>query len=139
MSDSQLQLEALKLLQQWSMWLITITSVFLSIIGYTFKNLSSKQSLNAAKYCIGFFFLSLVFAIFLVGAIPANVQKIGPEILDNEIYSIGNARGIYGLKYLGFIPLWVLSSGQRISFLIALIFGMRLVWQNQKESDSTEK
>jgi len=124
----ELQLEALKLLQDWSIWIITITTVFLGMIGFAFKNPNSKKARFAAKYCIVFLLLSLVVAVMLVGAIPAIVQKLHIVTEDNIILFKANARGIYGYYYLDFIPLWLLASSQRILFLLGLGFGARLVW-----------
>lgn len=124
----ELQLEALKLLQGWSIWIITVTSVFLGMIGFAFKNLHRDKARLAAKYCIIFLLLSLVVAVMLVGAIPAIVQKLHLITGDNIIVFGANARGIYGYDYLDFIPLWLLVSSQRIMFLIGLSFGARLVW-----------
>ena len=67
-------------------------------------------------------------AVFLVGAIPAVIQKLKPEIADHVVAFGTNARGIYGYLYLDFIPLWLLISSQRITFLVGLFFGTRLVW-----------
>jgi hypothetical protein len=132
-----LQLEALKLLQEWSIWLITISSAFLGIIGFAFKGIPDIKSLSSAKYCIVFLVITVVIAVFLVGAIPAIIQKLQPVVTNNSVILSGNARGIYGYLYLDFIPLWLMVSIQRITFLIGLIFGARLVWLRSNEYDSS--
>ncbi|MEP5765681.1 MAG: hypothetical protein ABJ308_13890 [Halieaceae bacterium] len=126
--ETTLQLEALKLLQDWSVWIITISTAFVGFIGFALKELNGERQLHSARYCIGFLMLTVVLAVILVGAIPAVIQKLGPEIADNPVILGANARGVYGYLYLDFIPLWLLVSGQRIAFLIGLFFGARLVW-----------
>jgi hypothetical protein len=123
-----LQLEALKLLQEWSIWLITISTAFLGMIGFAFKGLSNAKELISAKYCIIFLIFSVVIAVVLVGAIPAIIQKLQPIVKDNPVLLVANARGVYGYLYLDFIPLWLIVSAQRIVFLLGLSFGARLVW-----------
>jgi hypothetical protein len=127
-TEVTLQLEALKLLQQWSMWIITLSTAFIGLIGFAFKDLSNSKHLHSAKLCILFLLITVVLAVFLVGAIPAVIQKLQPEIVDNPVAFGTNARGIYGYQYLDFIPLWILISSQRITFLIGVFFGSRLVW-----------
>ena len=133
-----LQLEALKLLQEWSIWLITISSVFLGLIGFAFKTLPDKKTLTSAKYCIIFLMTTVFLAVFLVGAIPAIIQKLLPVVSDNPVLLGTNARGIYGYLYLDFIPLWILVSSQRITFLIGLFFGAKLVWQRGNEHENNQ-
>lgn len=127
-SSILLQLEALKLLQEWSIWLITISSAFLGLIGFAFKTIPDKRALSSAKYCIIFLVSTVFLAVFLVGAIPAVIQKLQPVVSDNPVLLGTNARGIYGYLYLDFIPLWIMVSSQRITFLFGLFFGAKLVW-----------
>jgi len=132
-----LQLEALKLLQEWSIWLITISTAFLGMIGFAFKSIPDTKSSESAKYCIVFLVTTVFFAVILVGAIPAIIQKLQPMVAENPIILGANARGIYGYLYLDFIPLWLIVSCQRITFLIGLSFGARLVWLRSNESNTT--
>jgi len=126
--DIVLQLEALKLIQQWSIWLITLSSAFLGLTSFAFREFQNPKSELAAKLCIGFLFATVVLAVFLVGAIPAIVQKLHTGINDHLVVMGANARGIYGYKYLDLIPVWLLVSGQRITFLVGIFFGARLMW-----------
>lgn len=132
MTDVQLQLEALKLLQQWSIWLITISSAFFGLASFAFCDLLDEKSALSAKLCIAFMFMTALFAVLLVGAIPAIVQKLHAGISDNPVAFGVKARGIYGYLYLDFLPLWVLISSQRISFILGLFFGARVFWLRGK-------
>ena len=123
-----LQLEALKLLQHWSIWLISLATAFLGLMTVAFKDLADPREVASARVCLVFLILTVLFAVMLVGAIPAQVQKLQGEIVDNPLPFGANARGIYGSVYLGFIPLWALVSSQRVCFFIALLFGARLIW-----------
>jgi hypothetical protein len=127
--DVQLKLEALKMLQQWSIWLITIASAFFGIASFAFRDARGNAPSVSAKLCIAFMFLTVVLAVTLVGAIPAIVQKLQAGIGDHRaVLGLGNARGVYGELYLDVVPLWVLVSSQRIFFLLGLFFGARLLW-----------
>lgn len=128
-TEIQLQLEALKLLQEWSMWIITLSTVFIGLIGFAFKNLDNRKEAMSAKLCISFLFLTVFLAVLLVGAIPAVIQKLSPVITDNIVAFGANARGVYGYLYLDFLPLWLLISSQRITFVVGVLFGAHLVWQ----------
>lgn len=123
-----LQLEALKVIQQWSMWIITLSTAFIGAMGFAFKDMSDKKHIRSANYCIFFLLTTLVLAVILVGAIPSTIQKLAPEIKDNIVAFGANARGIYGYYYLDFIPLWLLISSQRITFMLGIFFGSRLIW-----------
>ncbi len=127
MEPIQLQLDALKMLQQWSMWIITLSSTFIGFIGFAFKNILTDTEKKSAKLCVSFLLATVVLAVFLVSAIPAVIQKL-PVVVENPFFLGVNPRGVYSALYLDFIPLWVLISGQRITFLIGLFFGTRLVW-----------
>ena len=127
---SELQLEALRLLQEWGMWQITLLSGFswalLSILNKTEK---TKKILTCAKRCLIFTMATIACAVVLVGAVPAQVQHIDCKMKDHCIlWGLTTARGIYGLCYLGLIPVWVITSIQRICCLTALGLGLRLLW-----------
>jgi len=133
-----LQLEALKMIQEWSIWLIGLSTVFLGMIGFAFKNLNNRQERLAAKYCVIFSLVSVLVAVFLVGAIPALIQKIEPAIYDHFTYFNSNARGVYGLDYLDRIPLWMIVSSQRILFILSVLAGVRLVWLQSSDLQNRE-
>lgn len=134
--EISLQLEALKLLQQWSVWLITLSTAFIGLIGFAFRDLADGKQIFAARSCIVLLLATVVLAVLLVGAIPAIMQKLQPEIADNLVGRVGNARGIYGYLYLDFVPLWLLVTAQRITFLTGLFFGCRLVWLRHRVTDA---
>lgn len=131
----QLQLEAIKLIQEWSIWLITLSTGFIGASGFAFRHLSNPKQIKAAKKCIIFLLITIVIAVFLVGAIPAIIQKIDSKISDHLIFGIFNAKGIYGYLYLDFIPVYTFIVSQRITFLIALFFGSKLIWLRYGKSD----
>lgn len=129
-----LHLEALKLLQQWSVWLITLSSGFLALTGYAFKEIKHQRELKIARLCIGFLIGSVFAAVILVGAIPAAVQNI-ETVVDKEINvgSLITIRGVYAYNYLDFIPLWILVAVHRWLFLFGMVFGTWLIWLRSQE------
>ena len=136
--DMTLQLEALKLLQEWSIWLIALATGFLGVGGWTIaqNGLSGSEIPKTLKRCICSLVLSIIFAVFLVGAIPAQVQHITCTFEECAVFPWGwpgtTARGIYVSLYLGYIPIWVLVFGQRLFFLGALICGAHFLYQQLK-------
>ena len=132
-TDSMLQLEALKLLQEWSIWLITLCTGFLWLVATSLKNNVNKKIAAYARYCVLFIILTMGCAVILVGAIPAQVQHITGVIEERPVFfEITTARGIYSSCYLDWIEFWVLVSLQRLFFLVALILGGRIMWLRTK-------
>ena len=137
-----LQLEAFKLLQQWSIWLITLSIGFIGAAAFGFKGLLDTRSASYARWCLLSLVLTVFFAVWLVGAIPAEVQKITGtiEITPVAFGFIGfTVRGIYGSLYLDCVPLWVLTSGQRVFFLFALFFGAMLICREANKVNRSSK
>jgi len=123
--SQQLQLEAIKLLQQWSIWLIGICSGLLTAGSFLTAKASASVTARDLKIMVVAMGITIVSGVFLVGALPAITQHISVTAPLVE-YPLGiKAPGIYSYKYLGFIPLWVLVSAQRYSFLVAVFWILR--------------
>lgn len=117
MDDRTLQVEALKSMQQWSIWLITIATALLGVVG---PNLPVNAWTRIAMVLL---LATIAVAVMLVGAIPALMQRVGKR-LGPTTKLLGFERpGIYALNYIGIVPLWVMSSLQRVLFLGALLCG----------------
>ena len=80
------------------------------------------------KWAFVFIFLSVLGAVLLVGATAAQVQHIDLSSNGIEYHSVffglSTARGIYASKYLDIVPVWYLSTAQRMCFLIGSGFGL---------------
>ena len=123
-----LQLEALKLLQQWTVWLITISAGLLGVMGFALKSLQGSRAVFAARAAILCHLVTVLVAVILVGAIPDLVQRLEPETRSVSLLFGADFEGVYGHRYLDLVPLWVLVLLQRIAFFLGLAFMARFVW-----------
>jgi len=125
MSPGDLQLEAVKLLQEWSIWLIGICTAL--ITAGTFLSTTAKFSVTTSEVKLACWSLggTIFCAVLLTGALPAIVQQIDLKTIPKTHYLFGTAPGVYSYRYLGFIPLWVLVALQRVSFLVAITVILR--------------
>ncbi len=123
-----LQLEALKLLQQWTVWLITISAGLLGLMGFALKSLRGRFEVRAARIAILCHMLTVAVAVVLFGAIPDLVQRLEPDTRSVSLLFGSEPRGIYGYDYLGLVPLWILVLMQRVAFFCGLLAMAVFAW-----------
>jgi|SRR5271166_2288134 len=109
--SEQCQIEAAKLLKDWSTWLVTVQAAVLGLITIFF---GKDQALQRNKWSFGMvisFALSIFFATFVLGSLPSIVQRITPK---KELHSVDLFPGIP-------VQLWVATFGQHVMFLAGVI------------------
>lgn len=112
----QLYLDALKILNNWSVTLlilqfaIFITHVFICLFLYDDKFDDYRFWLNAS---LTFSALSIIIALNVIGTLPWSIQRL-PELSMKyqNIYQFPN--------YIG-IPIWMLAFGQHLFFVFSLL------------------
>ena len=110
-----LRLEALKLLREWSVWMVAVQT---GLIGFLISLLlQSKIRLGSlyikgAVICFG---LSIIFAAWVLGAIPSIMQRLNSD--ERGIYAIG----IFDLPLLRHLRLGWFSFFEHLGFLLGLL------------------
>lgn len=115
----ELNLEAAKLVKEWSVWMVGVQA---ALIGFILKNEMQPpllgSTLNLSLAC---FVLSILAAAWVLGALPFVVICI-PEMQDRDP-SMSNIffSKIDSIFPLKFIPLWVMALIQHVTFALGLI------------------
>lgn len=102
------QLEAFKLLKEWSTALVVVQSGAIAVIGALLKESNTVIELPYFGLSLICFVGSILVSAHVVGTIPYNVQRL-PELIlkQKDIYRMRN--------YIG-IPIWVLAFVQHLLF-----------------------
>jgi hypothetical protein len=100
-------LEAIKLLKEWSTWLVAIETAVIGGIAVGLKNfkfptdcivmssLTCKEAEQTlAVGAVVLFGVSVIVAMFLLLALPAAAQKLPPKEVHTDIYSVSTRLGI---------------------------------------------
>ena len=83
---STLQLEALRMLQEWGMWQITLLLGFSwALLSMLNKTKKTEKILTCARLYLIFTMATIACAVVLVGAVPAQVQHIDCKMKDHCI------------------------------------------------------
>jgi hypothetical protein len=111
--ELQPYLEALKLLKEWSSTLLILQTGILAAVGAFLDKAKIAEGRRWLIASLIFFTVSIVIALNVIGMIPWLTQKL-PDyaIRYKDIYQFPD--------YIG-IPVWVLTFGQHLSFLAALV------------------
>lgn len=110
-----LRLEALKLLREWSVWMVAVQT---GLIGFLISLLLQSQIrlgsiyIKGAVICFG---LSIIFAAWVLGAIPSIIQRLNSD--ERGIYAIG----IFDLPLLRHLRLGWFSFFEHLGFLLGLL------------------
>lgn len=114
----QNQLEALKLLKDWSTWLVTVQATALGLLAALWGKDSIKLGDAWARSVFILFGLSIVAATFVLGGVPDMAQRI--PIKPHETASSFN---IYRERLFSNFPDWGwLSSLWAFAFLEHILF-----------------
>jgi hypothetical protein len=109
--SEQCQIEAAKLLKDWSTWLVTVQAAALGLITIFF---GKDQALERNYWSVGmviFFALSICLATFVLGQLPSIVQRITPK---SDLHSMDLFPGVP-------VKLWVATGSQHVLFLLGVI------------------
>ncbi len=118
--SKELNLEAAKLVKEWSVWMVGVQA---ALIGFILKNeINPPLSGNSVNLSLGCFALSILAAAWVLGALPFVVICI-PEMNDRDS-SEANIffSKIDSLPLLRMIPLWLMALIQHVTFALGLIF-----------------
>ncbi|HYP02635.1 MAG TPA: hypothetical protein VER76_20770 [Pyrinomonadaceae bacterium] len=114
-----LQLDALKLLKDWSSWLVSIQAAVLALLALWGKDKVQLPPV-IAHWVFVFFGGSIIFATFVLGGIPSIMQRVQGGM---NIYSIPLFEWLP--ERLGTLrTLWFFSFMEHILFLIGMIIFM---------------
>lgn len=97
------QLEAIKLVKDWSTWLVAVQTGVLGL----FAALQIKPS-SLTVYC---FVISIITATWVLGALPSLAQRIAPNLNIHEMELFEWCP----------IPLWKAAFVQHIFFIIGVV------------------
>lgn len=109
MAQTDLALEALKLLKEWSTWIAAINTGAIVATASMFQNnpINGGFFLTTAVVCFG---LSVVFAATLLGEIPSITQRLVP----------GSDKTIHSYKTQWGLPLAFFAAAEHMLFLLGL-------------------
>jgi predicted cobalt transporter CbtA len=77
--SEQCQIEAAKLLKDWSTWLVTVQTAALGLITIFFGRDQALQRNCWSVLMVFFFALSICVATFVLGSLPSIIQHIPPK------------------------------------------------------------
>ncbi len=114
--SEQCQIEAAKLLKDWSTWLVTVQAAALGLITIFF---GKDQALQRNYWSFGMvicFALSICFATFVLGSLPTIIQRITPKdyLHDMVLFTLPVGRLLP-------VKLSVAAFGQHVMFLAGVI------------------
>jgi hypothetical protein len=120
MSDTEKkerQQEAIKVLAEWSKWLVTLQPAAIVAIGALIK-LGPEEPLSfAAKVWVItsllFFVLSIVAASFVLGALPTMVERLPSSASDEK--------GVYDMSVYFIFRLWHLILAEHAFFVLGIL------------------
>jgi hypothetical protein len=118
--ESTNQLDALKLLKDWSGWLVSVQTGVLALLALWGKDKAVVPDATA-RWVFLFFGLSIVFATFVLGGLPSITQRVTAHA------------NIYSMPLFEWLPewlakvrtLWFFTFMEHMLFLIGLVF---LMW-----------
>ena len=112
-------LEAIKLLADWSKWLVLVQTGAISVSGALWKpevvegaSILSKILMTTTMLCFAF---SILAASYLLKSLPATAQRLPPPE-GQDIYLMGTYEGTKG------IPLYRVANAETYSFVAGFIF-----------------
>jgi len=111
-------MEAIKLIQDWSKWLVGINTAGIGAIGaLTIKgsNFNFHYSVFFALFSVLSFLLSLLSAGSLLLALPGVVQRLDMLRPGQDVFHMGTFEG-------GGTQLYIFTAVQHISFLLGVLF-----------------
>lgn len=109
----RVQLEALKLLREWSAWMVAVQTALIGV-GALFPERLPQAGSCCIKLAILCFGISIASAASVLGGIPSIAQRLEG---DKSIYDIS----IFDLKWLKYMPLNRFCLIEHISFLLGLV------------------
>jgi hypothetical protein len=125
------QLAALNSLQDWSKWLVGVDAGVLGLLAFAFeKGLASVPEVRVwLAGAIVSFCASLVIATWLVGAVPAFVQRLEANDQNEKepCWLKWRKNNIYEFTYGG-IPVQAYAFLQHITFMTGAVLLTRALW-----------
>ncbi len=110
------QLEAVKLLKDWSAWLVTIQAAAIGLVTLFYED---GLTLNFwSRGATTFFALSIIVATLVLGGLPSVVQRVTPNVR------------IHDMQLTEWLPggLFIYTFLQHLFFILGVIFLMRYQW-----------
>lgn len=131
------ELEALKLLNDWSKWLVTIETAAIGIIGTLLKLGKQDRSIGQSQWLIavasiGCFMVSIVAASWLIMSIPGMAQRIGRPSQVQDVFRKNTYFGRARIR----LRLDTVTGVQLIFFLAGLLFFVAFMAQGLKIATS---
>ena len=114
-------LEAIKLMGDWSKWLVTLNTATLAVLSFLlgsggYPNLNEGAIRWLIAIALVLFFLSILFATFLLYKLPAAVQELLRSPAGADVYHLGGTSDGQGWT-TGALVWW-----QQVLFLGGLFF-----------------
>jgi hypothetical protein len=117
MDKAQAKLESLKMVKEWSAWLIGIQAAICTFLWNVLKGLEVKSWLDNSLYCGWLAFsLSLVIATLLISHLPAVIENLAESSSEGGVLT--EQLSIGGIK----VRLKALLAAQHMCFLGGVVF-----------------
>jgi len=114
----QNDLDALKMLAEWSKWLVLVQTGAITVIGAFWKpevvhqvGIWPKFLMSLTIICFG---VSILAASYLLKSLPATAQRLPPPE-NNDIFLMGTYEGTRG------IPVYVVANVETYSFVFGFV------------------
>lgn len=112
------RIDALKLIADWSKWVVTIETLSIGVIGTFMKGSGAGVAKYGAAACVVLFVVSIICAAFALLSLPASVE----EISDGEQDKVWNRVCMVGPHTS---RLWKVVAAQFLLFVLGIVvFGM---------------
>jgi hypothetical protein len=131
MNDKKtLDLEALKLLKDWSVWMVTVETAVLAFLGAASSIFDLKAQAPAEPWFIGTvlcFSLSIIFAAWVLSGIPSVVQRIDDttSLHKQKIYDISWLPDCVTLNCVAIVQHTLFALGL-VGFAVLVMFFRRM-------------
>jgi hypothetical protein len=134
----QNQLEALKLLRDWSTWLVTVQAVSLGLVSALWGKDAIKLRNLCAVLVFIFFGLSIICATFVLAGLPDITQRM--PINTHQGHSAYN---IYKVPLFSWLPdwqwvtsLWTFTFLEHLTFLLGIVSFIWGVLSGKRAADA---
>ena len=108
MDSKALRVEALKLVKDWSVWMVPVQTALIAFIGVG-AAAGMRILANAANWTVAYFAVSIFCAAWLLSAIPYTVVRLGESL---DIYHMN----LSSAPILCRVPLWLMATLQHVFF-----------------------
>ena len=125
MTKEQLAIESLKLLKDWSIWMVTVQTALLGFLG-ALPKLSIVVNKTLLRLTVALFTISILLAAWVLSSIPSVVRRIDNcfNYVDAKLYDIN------------WLPAWLtlncVAIFQHLAFAIGMIFFAIGIYQSFK-------